>query len=110
VFEAGTVQWAWGLNEHHDTETGAAPEQVNANATRVSPDPDRPGRDIQQATANRSAEMVETLTLQPVLVTVSLGPLRMEGIASDEEGGCVAAADMSSDDGLTWHAASGRDN
>ena len=27
VFGAGTVQWAWGLDAHHDTETGVPPER-----------------------------------------------------------------------------------
>ena len=39
VFGAGTVQWAWGLDAHHDTETGVPPERVNENTTRVGVDP-----------------------------------------------------------------------
>ena len=29
------MQWAWGLDAHHDTETGVPPERVNENTTRV---------------------------------------------------------------------------
>ena len=29
VFSAGTVQWAWGLDPNHDTETGIPPERAN---------------------------------------------------------------------------------
>ena len=39
VFGAGTVQWAWGLDAHHDTETGVPPERMNENTTRVGVDP-----------------------------------------------------------------------
>jgi hypothetical protein len=38
VFCAGTVQWSWGLDPHHDTETGVPPERANGNSIRVGVD------------------------------------------------------------------------
>jgi hypothetical protein len=49
VFCAGTVQWAWGLDPHHDTETGVPPERMTANAIRVGVDLKGAVRAIQQA-------------------------------------------------------------
>jgi hypothetical protein len=50
VFSAGTVQWAWGLDPNHDTETGIPPERANGSNIRVGVDLKGPVRTIQQAT------------------------------------------------------------
>ena len=72
VFGAGTVQWAWGLDAHHDTETGIPPERANPNSTRVGVDPSSPDRNIQQATINLFADMgVQPQTLQGDLTPTS---------------------------------------
>ena len=72
VFGAGTVQWGWGLDAHHDTETGIPPERANEHGTRVSVDPHAPDRNIQQATVNLFADMeIQPLTLQDDLVPAS---------------------------------------
>ena len=131
VFGAGTVQWAWGLDAHHDTETGIPPERANPNSTRVGVDPSGPDRNIQQATVNLFADMgVQPQTLQgdltptsastdeqpptsTVLVpadgaTLSLGTLIISGTAQDADGQ-VAAVEVSVDNGVSWHPASGRE-
>ena len=131
VFGAGTVQWAWGLDAHHDTETGIPPERANPNSTRVGVDPSGPDRNIQQATVNLFADMdVQPQTLQEdltptsastdgqsptstVLVpsdgaTLSLGTLIISGTAQDADGQ-VAAVEVSVDNGVSWHPASGRE-
>ena len=132
VFGAGTVQWAWGLDAHHDTETGVPPERVNANSTRVGVDPNGPDRNIQQATVNLFADMgVQALTLQHDLVAANastdheaptsmitspptgaalpLAPTLISGTAHDTGGGCVAAVEVSLDAGASWHPAQGRE-
>ena len=112
VFGAGTVYWAWGLDEVHDLD-----------ATPVS-------RDVQQAMVNLLADMgVQPRTLQddltaatpsedrtPPVSTIStpaagasLGAGRqvvVSGSANDA-GGLVAGVEVSTDDGATWHPASG---
>ena len=130
VFGAGTVQWGWGLDAHHDTETGVPPERVNANSTRVGYDPNGPDRNIQQATVNLFADMgVQPRTLQDNLVAASastdheapsslitsplsgaslaLAPTLITGTALDTGGGCVAAVEVSVDGGASWHPAQG---
>ena len=132
VFGAGTVQWAWGLDAHHDTDTGIPPERANPNSTRVGVDPNGPDRNIQQATVNLFADMdVQPQTLQEdltpasastdgqsptstVLVpsdgaTLSLGTLIISGTAQDADGQ-VAAVEVSVDNSVNWHPASGRES
>ncbi len=129
VFGAGTVQWSWGLDAHHDTETGIPPERANTSSTRVGVDPSGPDRNIQQATVNLFADMgVRPQTLQEdltpasastdeqpptstVLVpadsaTLSLDTLVISGTAQDTDGQ-VAAVEVSADNGVSWHPASG---
>ena len=132
VFGAGTVQWSWGLDAHHDTETGIPPERANFSSTRVGVDPNGPDRNIQQATVNLFADMgVQPTRLQQDLTASSTStdeepptstvhfpgpgvalppdPLMIRGTAQDVGGGCVAAVEVSLDDGVTWHPASGRE-
>ena len=111
VFDAGTVQWSWGLDPGDQGST---------------PDPD-----MQQATVNLFADMgVQPATLQSGLVaatqsTDTTAPtstitspasgasptngstITITGTASDTGGGVVAAVEVSTDGGSTWHRANG---
>lgn len=113
VFGAGTVQWAWGLDEVHDR--GNEP----------------PSTDMQQATVNLFADMgVQPASLQPGLVasvastdnqapsTVIISPANgsnvvsgsaviINGTASDIGGGVVAGVEISFDGGTSWKVANG---
>ena len=133
VFGAGTVQWAWGLDAHHDTETGVPPERANDNSTRVGVDLNGPDQNVRQATVNLFADMgVQPATLQQDLepatastdtepptskiqhptdcAKVALGEMTIRGTARDAGGGQVAAVEVSTDDGATWHPALGRES
>ncbi|MEO8216511.1 MAG: N,N-dimethylformamidase beta subunit family domain-containing protein [Acidobacteriota bacterium] len=116
VFGAGTVQWPWGLDDNHDRGSS-------------SPDPR-----MQQASVNLLADMgVQPGTLQAGLVlaaasTDTTAPsstidspsdgssvpassvVNITGSASDAGGGVVAAVEVSTDGGATWHPASGTVN
>ena len=116
VFGAGTIQWAWGLDGVHDR--GGS-----------TPDPD-----MQQATANLFADMgAQPQTLQSGLVAATAStdttapssliesplpgadvesgaPFEISGTANDTGGGVVGAVEVSTDDGATWHPATGREN
>jgi hypothetical protein len=132
VFSAGTVQWSWGLDAHHDTETGVPPERANGNSIRIGVDAKGPVRAIQQATVNLFADMaVQPTTLQanlvasepsrdrepPVSDILSPGdgpsvrgePLIVRGTASDVGGGVVGGVEVSADGGTSWHPAVGRE-
>jgi len=119
VFGAGTVQWSWGLDAHHDN---------NINAPVSGPD-----SRIQQATVNLFADMgvqpgslqsplvpaTATTDAQPPVSTIA-SPLdgdavesgtivAITGTASDVGSGVVGGVEVSVD-GTTWHPAVGREN
>ena len=129
VFGSGTLQWSWGLDAHHDTETGVPPERQNGADTRVGVDPHGPDLVLQQATLNLFADMgVQPATMQADLVPATAstdgvaptssfdapsapdaetGMVTISGTASDS-GGVVAAVEVSLDGGATWRPARGR--
>jgi methionine-rich copper-binding protein CopC len=110
VFDAGTVQWAWGLESDHDGDANPAPDPV-----------------MQQATVNLFADMgVQPATLESDLVpgvqphdtaaptsaitspsagaTFANGStVTITGTATDSGGGVVAGVEVSTDGGSTWH-------
>lgn len=122
VFGAGTAQWSWGLDNHHDTHGN---------------DPGPPDHCVQQAMVNLFADMgVQPASLQPGLVPASAStdstaptssisfpshgevlqpgePINILnsilGSATDIDGK-VAAVEVSVDGGLTWHPAAGRES
>ena len=128
VFSAGTVQWAWGLDANHDTETGIPPERANGSNIRIGVDLKGPVGAIQQATMNLFADMgVQPTTRQEGLVAAAVssdrtppasrvdagaaravanGAFEVTGVASDT-GGVVAGVEVSVDGGETWHPAEG---
>jgi hypothetical protein len=112
VFGAGTVQWAWGLDDEN-------------------PDGNPADRNMQQATVNLFADMgSQPSSLIPGLVSAAkttdttapvatIGSLpatvqdgqqvTISGTASDS-GGVVAGVEVSTDGGSTWHPATGTTN
>ncbi|MGH9584180.1 MAG: N,N-dimethylformamidase beta subunit family domain-containing protein, partial [Bryobacteraceae bacterium] len=117
VFGAGTVQWAWGLDDNHDDPFGH---------------PNPPDPNMQQATVNLLADMgVQPATLQAGLVPATAStdktpptsvitspaaganipvgaPFTITGTATDSGGGVVGGVEISIDNGKTWHPAPGR--
>jgi uncharacterized protein YjdB len=111
VFGAGTVQWAWGLDSHHDNLAGP-----NLPASSA----------MQQATVNLFADMlVQPATLQAGLVpaaastdktaptsviqspssgssVISGTPITITGTVGDAGGGIVWGVEVSTDGGTTW--------
>ena len=120
VFGAGTVQWAWGLDNNHDNP-------FSFSTPAASPD-------MQQAVVNLFADMgVQPATLQPGLQTAiqsidTIAPtsqvtspangsqvrvgtnVTITGTAADIGGGVVGGVEISVDGGTTWHPATGREN
>ncbi|MEI9808801.1 MAG: N,N-dimethylformamidase beta subunit family domain-containing protein [Bacteroidota bacterium] len=115
VFGAGTVQWAWGLDDHHDNSTQPA------------------SQDMQQATVNLLADMgVQPATLQSGLIAATQStdtqaptaiitspvhnasiaintPVTITGTAVDAGGGTLAGVEVSIDGG-PWQLANGTTN
>jgi hypothetical protein len=116
VFGAGTVQWAWGLDNTN------AWDQFNTDPSANPPDPN-----MEQATVNLFGDMgIQPTTLQTGLVqgtastdatapTSSVGSpaagtnfqdgdkVTITGTAADGGGGVVAGVEVSTDGGSTWH-------
>ena len=124
VFGAGTVQWSWGLDPHHDTVTGIPPEKSSPTNIRVGRDQMGAERDIIQATLNLFADMgvhPAAVALSPGLVAPEMSEdvtaptitslTEAEGLIickAEDVGGLVAAVEFSLD-GETWHPAEYRD-
>jgi len=124
VFGAGTVQWSWGLDPHHDTETGVPPERANPTNIRVGKDQMGAERDIQQCTINLFTDMgvrpgVAHLSpglvwpepsgdkIPPTVVILQFlltRPYSLVGTARDT-GGRVASVEFTLDGGEEWHPA-----
>jgi hypothetical protein len=117
VFGAGTVQWAWGLDDVNMWQDAGPP-------TGAKPDPA-----VQQATVNLFADMgAQPTTLMSGLVAASKSTdtsaptssitsptmnanlqdnnqVTVTGSATDTGGGIVAGVEVSTDGGTTWHPA-----
>jgi hypothetical protein len=117
VFGAGTVMWSWGLDGDHD------PDPETPNPTPTDPN-------VQQAMVNLLAEIgIFAQTLQPGLVPATQSTdttppastitspasnasvtqnqtITITGTATDAAGQ-VAGVEVSTDNGATWHPATG---
>ncbi|WP_407938897.1 DUF4082 domain-containing protein [Nocardioides sambongensis] len=115
VFSAGTVQWTWGLDEEHDSgfaqesadrrmqqaqvnllaDMGAQPTTLMSTLAAATP-----STDITGPTVSLNAPAAGSTQANGTSVTVS-------GTATDSGGGVVAAVEVSTDGGSTWHPATG---
>jgi hypothetical protein len=130
VFSAGTVQWAWGLDGHHDHSMGVKRELEARYDIRIGRDPRAPDQRVEQAMVNLFADMgVQPANLEAHLSPAkpsddnqapvsriehpSAGPVcsgaavTVAGVASDRGGGVVGGVEVSVDGGETWHPARG---
>ncbi len=118
VFGAGTVQWAWGLDNTN------AWKDPNTDPGGHPPDPN-----MQQYTVNLLAEMgAQPGSLTPGLLTASKttdtnpptstitsptaestiadgSAVTIKGTATDTGGGVIAGVEVSTDNGASWHPA-----
>jgi len=121
VFGAGTVQWAWGLDNFHDSVTGMNNMWESEYNTRIGADPSGPDSVVQQATLNLFADMgvqapilgagmvrpsASTDNEAPAISSVSMmacsGPRKHFVVRATDSAGEVAAVEWSSD-GRRWH-------
>jgi hypothetical protein len=116
VFGAGTIQWSWGLDSNHDRGSAAADsaaQQATVNLFAdmgVQPTTLRPGLVAATASTDTVAP-TSTITSPTNGASVPLGtPLTVTGTAADTGGGRVGGVEVSSDNGATWHRATGRES
>lgn len=111
VFGAGTVQWSWGLDGHHDR--GSSVEDANLQQATVNLFADmgaQPGSlqaGLTAASASSDVTAPATVISYPVQGdTLSSGSeLMLSGTSSDDH--LVAGVEVSTDGGLTWQRATG---
>ena len=114
VFGAGTIQWAWGLDSHHD-RGNAAPDASMQQATvnilaDMNAQPATLVSGLLPATATTDTTApVSTIVSPAAGATVSSGvTVTITGTATDSGGGVVGGVEVSIDGGTTWHPATGR--
>jgi hypothetical protein len=114
VFGAGTIQWAWGLDSHHDRGSAAADPSMQQATVNVLADMNAQPATLQSgllpATASTDTTPPVSTILTPAAgITVATGaPVTVTGKASDSGGGIVGGVEVSVDGGTTWHPAAGR--
>ena len=120
VFGAGTIQWSWGLEGEHD-RGGSTPDSRMRQATvNVLADMGTQPQTLQEG-LTAATETTDTTPPTSAIATppdgskIEVGtPVTITGAAGDdigesEQGGEVAAVEVSVDDGTTWHPAQGRE-
>jgi hypothetical protein len=113
VFDAGTIQWTWGLSGEHDRGGGTADPRMQQAQINLFAD-----MGVQPTTlmAGMLAATKSTDTTGPTVTinapaagsTQANGTnVTVSGTATDSGGGVVAGVEVSTDAGQTWHAANG---
>ncbi len=114
VFGAGTVQWSWGLDGSHD-RGGSMPDLAMEQATvnlffdmgGVQPGSLQPGL-VPASPVIETMPPSSTITSPASGTSVAAGTsVVIAGTASDARWGQVANVQVSTDNGATWHIASG---
>ena len=114
VFGAGTVQWAWGLDDNHAGGNGSTADAAVRQATvnllaDMSAQPSTLQTGLTAAAASTdTTPPVSTIVAPAAGASLSAGqPVTISGTATDT-GGKVAAVEVSVDNGVTWRLAEGR--
>lgn len=116
VFSAGTVHWSWGLDAWHDNGPSIPDPSMRQGTVNLFADmgvqPATLQSDLVIATASTdNTPPVSTITSPATGAALQVGTLvTVAGTAVDSGGGVVGAVEISTDGGLTWHPATGREN
>src|SRR5215472_14086122 len=110
VFDAGTVQWSWGLESGHDGDSNNPPDPAMQQATvnllaDMNIQPATLESDLSPATASADhTPPTSTITSPSAGATFTNGStVTITGTATDSGGGVVAGVEVSTDGGSTWH-------
>jgi hypothetical protein len=113
VFGAGTVQWSWGLDSHHDgaaTPTDDNMRQATVNLfADMSAQPTTLQSGLSAATKSTDVTPAVAVISSPAAgASLASGTqITVTGTATDV-GGQVGGVEVSLDSGQTWHPATGR--
>jgi Domain of unknown function (DUF4082)/Fibronectin type III domain len=110
VFGAGTVQWAWGLDDANPGNNPADRNMQQATVNLLADMGAQPATLLAGVTpATKSTDTTPPAsTITSVPSTVADGTqVTISGTAADAGGGVVAAVEVSTDGGTTWHPATG---
>ncbi len=114
VFGAGTIQWAWGLDSHHDRGNAAADVNMQQATVNVLADMKAQPASLQAGLVGATASTDTTAPVSTILTptagaSVSANTsVTVTGTATDSGGGVVGGVEVSVDGGSTWHPAAGR--
>ena len=114
VFSAGTLQWSWGLDSTHDGRTTAVDSRMQQAMINLFADmgaqPTTLMAGLVLATISTDHVAPTSTITSPLLGAILQAgvPITIKGTAQDSGGGVVAGVEVSVDNGVTWHPATGR--
>ncbi len=112
VFSAGTIQWAWGLDDQHDGTQSPADMRMQQATVNILADMHVQPTRLMSSLAAVGASTDTTAPTASISSPVTGGSVAsgaqvtVQGTASDA-GGRVAGVEVSTDGGTTWHPATG---
>jgi hypothetical protein len=115
VFSAGSVQWTWGLDAEHDGDGAPADRRMQQAQVNLFADM---GAQPATLAADLTAASASTDTTAPTvtIATPAAGTSHPHGSSvttsgtAQDTGGRVAAVEVSTDGGGSWHRATGTTN
>ncbi len=114
VFGAGTVQWSWGLDNTHDRGGNPADARMQQATVNLLADmgvqPQTLQAGLSAATASTDTTAPSSVINSPVAGSTVSGSVVISGTATDGGGGVVGGVEVSTDNGTTWHPATGRES
>ncbi|MGR9453506.1 DUF4082 domain-containing protein [Rhizobium leguminosarum] len=113
VFGAGTVYWTWGLSDNHDNEATPTDPRVQQAMVNLLADMGIQPGTLQSglAASTASSDNVAPTSVITVPATVAAGStVTISGTAADTGGGVIASVEVSTDNGASWHPATGDEN
>jgi VCBS repeat-containing protein len=110
VFGAGTVYWSWGLSDNHDKEATPTDPRVQQAMVNLLADMGiQPGTlmsGLIAATASNDKTAPTSTITAPATATIG-STVTITGTATDAGGGVIAGVEVSTDNGASWHPATG---
>ncbi|WP_445764866.1 DUF4082 domain-containing protein [Rhizobium hidalgonense] len=113
VFGAGTVYWTWGLSDNHDNEATPTDPRVQQAMVNLLADMGIQPGTLQSGlvAATASSDHAAPTSVITVPATAAVGStVTITGTATDSGGGVIAAVEVSTDNGASWHPATGDEN